>query len=304
MIKVAFFGTNNESIPALNVLLGSSDISVVLGVTSAPKRGDRNQMKECPVHIILKKQGIPVVFVADSNANEMIRKLGVDINVVVSYGKILSKDSINSARIGTINVHPSLLPKFRGPTPVPAAIMSGEDETGVTIIDMDEKMDHGPIIDSVKVPLKGNEKMPDLLISLMKIGADRLVNVIKEYVSGEIKKTAQDHAKATFTKLFTRDSGRIIAGFDSVLFERMVRALNPWPGVWMMVEQKGKPCKLKILEAHLDNYKEQENSSIIESDKILRIGRLILDRILFEGKKSVSGAEFAATHRRFSAKIL
>lgn len=303
MIKVIFFGTNTESVPALMELLKNKNISVVAGVTSKPKPANR-QMKisDGPVLSELKKNNIPAFFDTTENLEDKIANFAPDVNVVVSFGHILSSEIIHSARVGTVNIHPSLLPKFRGPSPVPYTILSGEKTTGVTIIEMDEKMDHGPILDVSEISLEGDENTPDLLLRLMTIGSKRVVDVLEKYANNEISKTPQNHTNASFTKLFTRDSGRISSDTDNVIAERMVRAFAPWPGTWTEANINERWTRVKILKSHLSE-KNGESDVIQERNGELTLGSLILDTIQFEGKTSVSGNEFARTHKLFKAQI-
>ena len=179
----------------------------------------------------------------------------VDLVVVASYGKILTKEMLKIPKYGALNVHPSLLPKYRGAAPVPAAILNGEEETGVTIILMDAQADHGPILASKKFSPYGrspegreirNSKLttPELSKTLWELGGDLLIETIPRWIRGEITLQEQDHSKATYTKKLTREDGRIDWNRPAKYIERQVRAFFPWPGAFTF--WKGK--RMKILK--------------------------------------------------------
>jgi len=203
-----------------------------------------------------------------------------DFFVVASYAKIIPKEILGIPQLGTIGVHPSLLPKYRGPTPIQSAILAGESETGVTLYLLDEKVDHGPILarrvlENYELGIMNYEKLHDALANL---GAELIIETLPKFLKGEIKPRPQDESQATYTKKFTTDDGRVdLEKDDPIVIERKVRALNPEPGVWMYATintvsliraNKGYIGKrMKILEA-----------------KILG-GKLILKKIQFEGRK-------------------
>lgn len=189
-----------------------------------------------------------------------------DIGILASFGAIISKEILNSFPQGILNVHPSLLPKYRGPSPVQTAILNGEKETGVTIIKMDELVDHGPIVAQVKELILPTDTSTSLYGRLFEKGA----KLLNELLEKPIKTTPQDHAKATFTKKFTREDGKIDWHKTAVEIDRQIRALYPWPGTWTDINSK----RLKILKAHLKNNK------------------LVLDEVQLEGKKPVTFRQF------------
>ena len=304
MIKIVFFGTNIESMPALHTLFLDTRISISSIVTAEPKPiGRKQKLIDGPVLEFAKENNIPVLFDSDSNLIARLREHQTDLQIVVSYGRILKQDVLTIPRFGSINVHPSLLPRFRGPAPVPFTILAGEDKTGVTIIQMDEKMDHGQILAMEQITLHGDENTPELLMRLMKLGAEMLLDVIANTVSGKQIATEQNHNDATFSKMLTRDDGRLPIRESPIVWERMVRALNPWPGVWCEVLQNDKPTRIKIHDAHLSGTGDTSDT-IREIDGKIHIGSFILDTIQFEGAKITSGITFAKTHKSYSALIV
>lgn len=210
----------------------------------------------------------------------------VDLIVVACYGKILPKEMLKIPKYGALNVHPSLLPKYRGPAPVPHTILNDEKETGVTIILMDEEVDHGPVLASREFLISnfqfsnglGKPTTPELLQTLWELGGDLLVKTIPKWIAGEITPQEQDHSIATYTKKFAREDGRIDWKAPVEYIERQIRAFTPWPGAFTF--WKGK--RIKILKAHVEQ------------------GKLIIDELQLEGKKPTTYREFLLGHKDFT----
>ncbi len=197
-----------------------------------------------------------------------------DLGILASYGEILKKEVLEKPKHGILNIHPSLLPKYRGPTPVPTAILNGEQETGVTIFKMDEKIDHGPILSQFKEEIKPDDTAESLLKRLFLAGTKVLTTLLPSYLEGKIELKEQDDSQATSTKKFAREDGRINWQEKPAKIERKIRAFYPWPGTWTKITTKGKKKRLKIIKAHLEKNK------------------LILDQVQLEGKKPVTWKQF------------
>jgi len=147
------------------------------------------------------KQALAKNYTLTDNLNE------ADLLVVAAYGQILPSEMINKPKYGTLNIHPSLLPKYRGASPIQAAILNGDTETGVTIMKIDEKMDHGPILLQEKYPIKPTDTFDSLSKKLFQIGADMLIRVIPDYISGKLKSKEQNHEQASFCKMIKKEDG-------------------------------------------------------------------------------------------------
>ena len=220
-----------------------------------------------------------------STQYEDIKKIRPDLVIVANFGKILPKDILAVPRYGCLNIHPSLLPKYRGSTPLQSAILNGDKETGVTIILMDEKIDHGPIISDAKLKIpalpagRQNSKLTyqHLHDELADLSAELLVKTIPKWMRGEIKLKIQDESKATYTKIFTREDGKINWKKPIDYIERQVRALNPEPGTYTLYKGKA----LKILETDIQNNK------------------LIIKRVQLAGKKPMSFEDFLRGHQDY-----
>lgn len=207
-----------------------------------------------------------------------------DIGVLASFGAIIPKETLNFPKKGVLNIHPSLLPKYRGPSPVQAAILAGEKQTGVTIIKIDEKIDHGPIVAQFTEDIRPDDTTESLYQRLFTRGAEVLKTILPAYLEDRIELKPQNHHQATYTKKFTRQDGFIrpeklkkaMKGGNADFVGRFIRTMSPWPGTWTLLRQgfRGQAKRLKILKAHLEE------------------GKLILDQVQLEGKKPVTFKQF------------
>ena len=224
-----------------------------------------------------------------SNKNFQLVKLEKkpEVGVLASYGKILSVKELTVPKYGILNIHPSLLPKYRGPSPVQTAILNGEKQTGVTIIKMDEEIDHGPIVAQFAENIMTNDTAESLYLRLFSAGVKVLITILPAYLGGKIETRKQEHSQATYTQKFVREDGKIDWQKPPDYLERMIRAFYPWPGTWTEIKLKTlnsdfRTKRLKILKAHLENRK------------------LILDIVQLEGKKPVSFKQFCEGYPTFS----
>jgi len=270
-MKIIFFGTPEYVMPVLKRLHREHEIVAV--VTQPPSEvGREKKVKRTEVDHWAYKRKIPIFF-------DFGKPLpAADLGVLAAYGKIIPKDVILNTKYGIFNIHPSLLPKYKGASPVQAAITNGEQTTGVTIIKMDEKLDHGPILSSFREDINPDDTTGSLRERLFQRSAQFVVDLIPNYLSGKIKPKKQDHAKATLTKILKREDGFIDAErftSEARKVERLIRAMQPWPGAWTYVNLgQNLKKRLKILQAHLEN------------------GKLLLDKVQLEGKTPVSFEEF------------
>jgi methionyl-tRNA formyltransferase len=220
-LKIVFFGSDPWSLLVLKNLEKHFEIAAVV---TTPKSAVSNYFKG----LVLTPERL------DENFLSQISNLQFQIAVVASYGKIIPQSILDVAQSGFLNVHPSLLPKYRGPSPVPATILNGDKETGVTIIKMDAEMDHGPIILTKKIKLLGQEDFTILITKLFQLGTQALIEVIPDFVAGKIKLQEQNHAKATYCERMKKENGyfELTHPPSKEKLDRMIRAYDPWPGVW------------------------------------------------------------------------
>lgn len=313
-MKIVFFGTPNYVIPIIENLhkefkeRSESPISAV--VTQEPKLSGRNQEKTfSPVDTWAFQRKKPVFF----NPMDIVREnIPADIGVLASFGKIIPEAVIKHFRYGIVNIHPSLLPLWRGSSPIQASILSGEKITGVTFMKLDPLLDHGPVISSFKEEINDADNSESLRYRLFERAAEVLTGLIPAYINGKVKLKPQDHEKATFTKQLTKEDGHIASDILNLLINNkeekpidinipwmkvdgkpiavastptnifnFIRSMYPWPEAWTTVNIKGQKLRLKLLKSHLSH-----------SVQDVTVKKLIIDEVQLEGKSPVSWKQF------------
>lgn len=234
MAKIVFMGTPGFALPSLSALLAAHE---VLAVVTQPDRpaGRNKRLRQSPVKRLAASRALPILQPARLRAGEAadsIRRYSADLFVVVAYGQILPQTVLALPRFGTINVHASLLPRWRGAAPIQAAIRAGDSESGVTIMLLDAGLDTGPILAQQALDLTQNETGASLHDKLAKLGADLLADTIPRYLSGEIKPLAQAETGVTYAPQIRKEEGEIDWRLPAVEIERLVRAFSPWPGTY------------------------------------------------------------------------
>lgn len=311
---IIYFGTSDFSAIILRKLI-ECGFKPVLVVTSPDKPAGRKQAVTPPqVKVAAQEFGIPVMQPEklDQDTRYKIQNTNPDLFVVAAYGKILPQVLLDVPRKGSLNVHPSLLPKYRGSSPVHAALLNGDRETGVSIIVLDEKMDHGPILAVERFGMQNKKyAYPELHNALAELGADLLIQTLPLWVEGKIKARAQDESQATYTSRIRKEDGKIDWSKEAGYIERQVRALYPWPGTFTTCEIDGKRKMMKILKA-----------SVLSQDRPLgkpgqaflppvpgiavQTGKdaLFLQELQMEGGRPMSSKEFLLGHKNFIGTIL
>jgi methionyl-tRNA formyltransferase len=232
-----FFGSGSFGVPILDAVVASPDVELV-GVVSVPDRaaGRRQVLTSVPVVARARELGVPVIQPPSLRKPEGLASviaLNADVGVLADFGRIVPPTVLGAIPRGILNVHPSLLPRHRGATPVAGAILAGDDETGVTIIRMDEGVDTGPIVAAESWPLHGTESTPAVETDASLRGAALLTRTLGPWLRGEREAVPQDESAATVTRPFSRDDGRLDPDAPATELERRVRALQPWPGTWI-----------------------------------------------------------------------
>ena len=221
---------------------------------------------------LIKKKYAPV-WIDDFNK---IKDKNPDLVIVASYGRIIPEEVLKIPKYGCLNIHASLLPKYRGSSPVQTAILNGDSKTGITIILMDKKMDHGPIVASSEFQITDPKiTYKELLKELADLGAKLLVETIPKWTKGEIKPLVQNESKASYVKILKRQDGEIDWSKPPEEIERKIRAFYPWPGAFTFIRKKNKTLRIKIMKAELSKEK-----------------KLIIKKLQPEGKKLMSAEEF------------
>lgn len=242
-MKTVFFGASRFVIPTIEML--NKNYKLALVVTTEQKQSDT-----IPKFCLLNK--IPYLSVANFN-NEIIlriKNLKPDIGVLGYFGIILTDDVLNIFPFGILNIHPSLLPRYRGATPIQTAILNGDKTTGTTIIKLDRQMDHGPILAQEEYPVSDSDTSETLYEKLFNLGTDMIESALPEYISGKLKLRVQDENQVAFTKQsFTRQDGFFDINNPPPPqdLNRMIKALHPWPGVWFKTIINNRETRIKLL---------------------------------------------------------
>ncbi len=268
-MKYVFFGSPEFAKIILENLIAAG-MPPALVICNPDKPVGRKKIVTPPLtKVVAIKSNIPV-WQPDNLATRVwpIANSNFDFFVVAAYAKIIPKAILDLPRLGTIGVHPSLLPKYRGATPIQSVILAGEKETGVTLYLMDEKVDHGEVIVTRVWPIANRIHYETLMCELAQVSADLLLETIPNFINKKNIGMAQDHSQATFTKKFSTEDGFIDLEKDErTMIDRKVRALNPDPGVYTFIRRNEEKVRMKILE-----------TSIHE-------GKLRLEKIQLDGKK-------------------
>jgi methionyl-tRNA formyltransferase len=259
-MKYLFFGTPEFAAIILEKLIkaGFSPEAVVCNPDRAV--GRKKIITAPAAKVIAQKYNIPVLQPENLELGirnwefKKIKNIIFDFFVVAAYAKILPKKILEIPKRGAIGVHPSLLPKYRGPTPIQSAILNGETETGVTLFLLDEKVDHGPIVSNVQCQMSNADTYETLLKKLADLSANLLIETAPKFIKGEIKPRPQNEAEATYTKKFSlEDAYADLEKDEPEIIIRKIRALNPEPGVWTIKQIQGKPQRIKIVAAEIEN---------------------------------------------------
>ena len=279
-MKIAYFGTPQFSADFLEKILTDpelKEIEVALVITRPDQPVGRKQvLTPSAVKLLAEKFSIPINYMNGNNlTNQQFNN--IDLALVYAFGKIIPADILQIPKYGFWNIHPSLLPKYRGPSPTTYPLLNGDKVTGVTLMKMDEKMDHGPIISQVEYAIGPDMRRPELETELTNVGFElfkkEILNVILAKAEGPLQGAGiQDHSQATYTKLLKKDDGFVVFQKieDGIIEDgreiyNKFRALYPWPGIWTLVDDK----RMKI------------------TDCAFADGKLVIKKVQFEGKNEI-----------------
>ena len=305
---IVFMGTSNLAVPALQWLI-ASDYRLAAVYTQPDRPAGRGRtLSASPVNRVALDHGIAVCQPAtlkDATVIDAIGRLRPDVIVVAAYGKLLPDDLLNIPPHGCINIHPSLLPKHRGPSPVQGALLAGDEHTGVTIILLDRDVDAGPIVAQTKVPIGPEDTAASLSRRLAETGAQLLADTLPGWLSGTITAQPQRHEEASYTSPLSKKEGEIKWHMAAVDLWRRVRALQPWPGSYTHWQGK----LLKVIEAApLPGAYGEPGLVVPLGDGGVGVqtadGVLGLMQVQLEGKRQMSIDEFRRGHSHFVGALL
>lgn len=311
-IRAIFMGTPNYAIPILSSLI-SKEIELISVYTRPDKpRGRGNRASVTPIKCYALKRNIPVFEPETLKNNPQIfadiENQRPDLIVVAAYGLFLPNNILELPRLGAINLHPSLLPKYRGPSPIPSAILNGDVTTGISIIQLTKEMDGGPILAQEEAAIYADDTSATLTIRLFKMGAKLLSDLLPLLSSGKIEPRPQELSRSTITSLLSRTNGEINWNCTADHIARQVRAYDPWPGCF--TQWNGKRLKIiaasrveadypnAFLPGHVVSL-GNKSIGIGTSNSILKINKLQL-----EGKRPVEAAQFLQGHSHFIGSVL
>jgi methionyl-tRNA formyltransferase len=290
--RLIFMGTPDFAVPALQALIAAGHN--VAGVYSQPPRpaGRGQDVKKSPVHLAAEAKNIPVFTpksLKNAEAQQEFKNLNADIAVVAAYGLILPKAVLDAPRLGCINIHASLLPRWRGAAPIHRALLAGDKESGITIMQMDEGLDTGAMLLKEKIAIMSTTTAQQLHDDLASLGAKMAVEAVAGLLAGKLTATPQPEKGVTYAHRLTREEGKLDWEEDAAVLERKVRALNPWPGVFF--EAKGE--RIKILGAELADASGAPGT-LLDARFAVACGKnaLRLTRVQREGRGAMGGEAF------------
>ena len=296
--RLIFFGSPDFALPPLKTLyLGGYEIVGVY--TQEPKKKSRG-MKELktPVHLWAESQLLPVYFPSklDKQSLEEFESLKPDVAILFAYGKIIPPEWLNVPIFGFINIHASLLPRWRGAAPVQRAIENNDKKSGITIMKMNEGLDEGPIIASQEIAINSETNGQTLIDQISHDSCSLLYNNLEKYLKGLLSPVDQDHEKSTYASKINKDESRLNWNTEAKILEQKIRAFYPYPATWF--SHKGK--RYKVLKANVSSF-EGEPGKILQSPLIIGCKKNSLEilEIQAEGKKPQSIDQFLLGNNNF-----
>ena len=294
-------GSPDFSVPTLRNL---AEHYSVVGVVTQPDRpaGRGRVLTPPPIKVLAQELDIETIQpekMREPAAQERLHDWAPDLIVVTAFGQILRKNILDLPRYGCVNVHASLLPRWRGAAPIQASILHGDSQTGTTIMIMDPGIDTGPILSQQAIDIRPDDTAGSLGERMAKAGADLLLQTLPDYLSGALQPLPQDESQATYASMLTKEEGLLDFTQPAVALERRVRAFNPWPGAYL--HWLGQP--LKIHKSHVvDGETGEPGKRMIVDDlpAMLTVqGCLVLDEVQPAGKRPMSGRDFLRGSRQW-----
>lgn len=300
-MRLVFFGSPPFAVPSLQALLGAYQI---VGVVTRPDRpaGRGLPLRPPAVKLVAQQAGLPVIQpgrVHEPEAMQILRQWAPDLIVVAAFGQILRPEVLNLPAHGCLNIHASLLPRWRGAAPIQAAILHGDAETGVTLMKMDAGLDTGPIIAQRSLPIQEDDTGGSLSERLAHAGAELLLESLPQYLAGCLPPRPQDEALATYAPLLRKTDGALDFTQAVARLQRQVRAYDPWPGSYFLWQGR----RINVLKARAKSGPAYEPGTVVEQDGEPAIstadGLLVLEVVQPAGRRPMRGSEFARGARRF-----
>jgi methionyl-tRNA formyltransferase len=305
--KALFFGTPQFAVPSLDALCEIADVVQVISQPDRPA-GRGLAAQPPPVKLRALEHGIPVIQPTKVRPPELhaeLRALGTDLALVVAYGRILPPGILEAPRRGCVNVHGSLLPRWRGAAPIQWAIAAGDRETGVCLMEMDAGLDTGPVLARASTAIGADETSGELFERLSILGADLVRSALPRWLAGELRAEPQDPSQATIARMLTKEDGELDFREDAARVHDRVRAMHPWPGAtaWLVEPGSRAPAKLKIHRTRVLEMSEGSAPGTILGAGAEGItvacgrGAIAILELQLEGKKKLDARQFASGRR-------
>jgi methionyl-tRNA formyltransferase len=300
-LRIAYFGTPEFAVPGLEALLASRHAVVVLISQPDRPKGRGHKLQPTPTKLVAEAAGIPVLQptrLKDPAFHDALRALQLDLGVVAAYGRLIPDTVLQIPRLGMINIHASLLPRYRGAAPIHRAVIGGERETGVSIMRVVTALDAGPVFDVVRRPIGADETTPEVERDLAQMGAALAVQVVDRLAEGTARETPQDDALATYAAKIERTEGLIDWTLPALRIHNLVRGLQPWPLVRARVGDL--PCRILRTAVTADET-TATGGTVVEADRELAVaggdGRVLkILQLQPEGRRAMAAREFLAGH--------
>ncbi len=315
-LNIIFFGSAEFACPSLKALVKEKGFNIN-GVITQPDKpaGRRQKLTPPPIKPTAEKLGLKIWQPADIKlvkAEEIKKRFGrpADIIVVAAYGQILPAEILNSPKYGCLNVHASLLPRWRGAGAIQAPILAGETETGISIILLDSGLDTGPILTQTKIKINPRDTAGSLEQKLSVLAAQILPATIKDWVQGKIKPQPQNKSQASYFGRLNKKMAEIDWRRPAIEIERLVRAMSPWPRAWCWLKGKGQqpPWRLNILQARIGPDKKEKKIGefflLANNELAVQCGQglLLIEKIQPAGKKPMAGRDFWLGYQKLIAQ--
>jgi len=300
-IKIYFLGSGKIAVPVVDRLYNSDSIDLVgVGTQADSPTGRKKKLKPTPVGAWAEKNNIKIDKPQSVNKLEFsdkVKLLSPDFIFVLSFGQILKKRLLALPKVCCINVHASLLPLYRGASPLTAPLLNGDEKTGITFMKMERGLDSGPAFLTINYPLNEAINTEYLEMELGKLAANYAVDIVNKVYDKELMPIEQDHDNASFVGKIVKNDGLIDWTMSAVLIERMVRAYYPWPGAFFYLKKSDRLIKIQIVSAEVCVDISENPGDVVKADKkqwVVACGEYCIEikRLIPEGKKEMSGADF------------
>lgn len=311
-IKTIFIGTPDFAIPSLEAVIKDKNFEVIAVITQPDKKIGRKQIiTPPPVKKKAEEFNIPI-YQPEKIKNLNLTNLQPDLIVVAAYAQIIPKNILNLPILGCINIHGSLLPKYRGASCIQAAIENGDQETGVTIMLMDEGLDTGSILNKASLPIDKKDTFGSLYTKLANLGGEIIIPTLLKYFNKELKPAPQGN-NFSYSPVLKKEDGRINWDMDAKKVERFIRSRQPWPGAFSRLffsELDSLNFNIKIIEVKTEILKENNYKTgeifLNKTELAVQCGNnaVVIEKLQIEGKRIITAAEFIRGHKDLVGKIL